>query len=77
MTDRPRDVPADVEASRSASDGDENCAQCGERFDRREWHYPGLDRTDDGDLRIRLFCSEHCRARWEYLTRSTADTTDP
>lgn len=67
-SDAPRADQSDVEDAGQ-------CEWCGEEFDTHQWHYPGTEQTDDGDLRLRAFCSEHCRAYWEYRD-STATAED-
>jgi hypothetical protein len=75
MTDGSRTAAGAEDARSSSDDASDRCARCGEAFDRRDWHYPGVAR-DDGELQVLLFCSEHCRARWEFRTRTTTDATD-
>ncbi|MFC6725065.1 hypothetical protein ACFQE1_11920 [Halobium palmae] len=68
-----RDTAADApSADQSGTENAGRCEWCGEEFDTQQWHYPGTERTAEGELLLRVFCSQHCRAHWEYRDSTPA-----
>lgn len=51
------------------------CAVCGDHVDGQEWHPAAIEERSDGDIRVRAFCSEACRAEWN-TERSEAALAD-
>ncbi|WP_129114424.1 DUF7576 family protein [Halegenticoccus tardaugens] len=46
------------------TDADDGCATCGAAIDASNRHPIAADFGADGEIRIRLFCSQACRDRW-------------
>ncbi len=48
------------------------CAVCGSDVETQEWHPAAIDEVPGGDIRVREFCSEDCRAEWEEADQDVA-----
>lgn len=42
----------------------QHCTVCGVPVDTDDWYPVAKERDADGELQIRPFCSEDCRAEW-------------
>lgn len=60
------DPAPDTTTAQAGIENAGHCEWCGEAFDTGQWHYPGVERTGADELLVYVFCSEHCRAHWEY-----------
>lgn len=47
----------------SADPSESHCAVCGEPVPSDQWHPAALEERP-GDVRVRSFCSDGCRAAW-------------
>jgi hypothetical protein len=43
----------------------DRCEECDAPISAEEWHPVTTERGDDGEVRIRNFCSEQCRSAWD------------